>query len=256
MRSGPFAALGCLIALLAGCAESGDGPAADLTDVPWELVSGTVDGEPMPLVAGFPITLAISEEAATGTAACNEYGATVATSGAEITVSGLGATEMACSPDVVMESEQRYLEALPRVETWSSTEGDLNLAGDGVELFFEALPPVSTAELTGTVWVLESLLDGESASSVGGERATLELFSDNSMLGSTGCRDLHGRYQVTGAEVTMQEMAAEGECPPDLQAQDGQVISVLGDGFRASVDGQVLNVASSDGLGLVYRAAP
>ena len=35
----------------------------------------------------------------------------------------------------------------------------------------------------------------------------------------------------------MPELAAEGDCPPDLQAQDSHVISVLGDGFRASVDG-------------------
>ncbi len=142
------------------------------------------------------------------------------------------------------------------METWSSTEGNLTLSGDGVELLFQALPPVPTAELTGMVWVLESLVDGDSVSSVGGERATLELFSDNSMLGSTGCRDLHGRYETTGADVTMPEMAAEGDCPPDLQAQDSHVITVLGDGFRASVEGQVLNLSSSGGLGLVYRAEP
>lgn len=248
-------AVGCAAALVTACAEPVD-EGADPTGTAWELVSGTIDDAPMPMVAGFPITLTISADAATGTAACNGYGATVTTSGAEITFSGLGATEMACSPDEVMESEQRYLEALPRVETWSSTEADLTLTGDGVELLFETLPPVPTTELTGTVWVLKSLVDGQSVSSVGGERATLELFSDNSMLGSTGCRDLHGRYEVAGAEVTMPEMAAEGECPPDLQAQDGQVISVLGDGFRASVDGQMLNLTSSGGLGLVYRAEP
>ena len=136
------------------------------------------------------------------------------------------------------------------------TDENLTLSGEGVELVFAALPPVPTADLTGTVWVLESLVDEDSVSSVGGDRATLELFSDNSMLGSTGCRDLHGRYEMTGAEVTMPELAAEGECPPDLQAQDSHVISVLGDGFRASVEGQVLNLTSSGGLGLVYRAQP
>ena len=51
----------------------------------------------------------------------------------------------------------------------------------------------------------------------------------------------------------MTELAAEGECPADLQAQDSHVISVLGDGFRASVEGQVLILTSSGGLGLVYR---
>ena len=254
MRSRPLVALSCLLAILAGCAEPGDGPAAGLTDVPWELVSGTVDGAPMTLVAGFPITLTISEAAATGAAACNGYGAAVAISGADVTFSGLGATEMACSPDEVMESEQQYFAALPRVDSWSSTEHSLTLTGDGVELLFKALPPVPTAELTGTVWVLESLVDEDSVSSVGGDRATLELYTDGSMLGSTGCRDLHGRYVVVGAEVTMPELAVEGECPPDLQTQDTQVISVLGDGFRATVDGQMLNLTSSGGLGLVYRA--
>jgi heat shock protein HslJ len=248
-------ALGCAVVVLTACADPG-GQRADPTAFAWELASGSVDGAEIPVVDGHPITLSFSEDAATGTAACNGYGATVTTSGAEITFSGLGATEMACSPDQVMESEQRYLEALPQVESWSSTDATLTLTGERVELLFEALPPVPTAELTGTVWVLESLVDGDSASSVGGERATLELFSDHSMLGSTGCRDLHGRYEVVGTEVTMPEMAAEGECPPDLQAQDDQVISVLGDGFRASVEGQVLNLTSSGGLGLVYRAEP
>ena len=77
----------------------------------------------------------------------------------------------------------------------------MTLTGEGVELVFAA-PPAPVGDLTGTVWVLESLIDGETVSSVGGDRATLELFSDNSMLGSTGCRDLHGRYHVTGAEVS------------------------------------------------------
>jgi heat shock protein HslJ len=74
------------------------------------------------------------------------------------------------------------------------------------------------------------------------------------MLGSTGCRTLHGRYAVVGAEVTMPEMAAEGECPTDLQSQDGHVVNVLGGGFRAVVEGQQLTLTASGDVGLVYRA--
>jgi heat shock protein HslJ len=161
---------------------------------------------------------------------------------------------MACFPEEVMESEARFLGALPRVAGFTGTEETLTLRGDGAELVFTALPPVPTAELTGTVWVLESLIDGDSAASVSGERATLELFTDGSMLGSTGCRTLHGRYAVVGAEVTMPEMAAEGECPTDLQSQDGHVVNVLGGGFRAVVEGQQLTLTASGDVGLVYRA--
>jgi heat shock protein HslJ len=161
---------------------------------------------------------------------------------------------MACIPEDIMDLERVYLSALPRVRSFSATDETLTLAGEGVELVFAALPPVPTAELTGTVWVLESMIQGETVSSVEGDRATLELFTDGSMLGSTGCRGLHGRFAVSGAEVQMPEMAAEGECPTDLQAQDAHVVNVLGDGFRVVVEGQSLTLSDPDGSGLVYQA--
>ncbi|HSO50114.1 MAG TPA: META domain-containing protein, partial [Acidimicrobiia bacterium] len=141
-----------------------------------------------------------------------------------------------------------------RATTLAATDDQLTLTGAGVELVFNKLPPVPTAALTNTVWVLETLIEGDSASSVGGERATLELFTDGSMLGSTGCRNLHGRYVVSGAEIQMPEFAAEGECPQELEAQDGMVVTVLGDGFRVLVEGEVLTLTSAGNLGLIYHA--
>jgi hypothetical protein len=59
---------------------------------------------------------------------------------------------------------------------------------------------------------------------------------------------------VSGADVAMTEMTAHGECPAELETQDGHVVTVLGDGFRAVVDGQLLTLTSSGDLGLVYRS--
>jgi heat shock protein HslJ len=250
--------LGSVLALaLIACAEtnrSGDPGVGDPTAVAWELESGTLEGEPIPIVAGHPITLSFTDDGAGGTAACNGYGGSFDISGAEITFSELFQTEMACVPEETMESERLYLEALAGVESLSMEGDRLTLGGEGVELVYVALPPVPAEELTGTVWVLDFLILGDSVSSVGGERATLELFSDGSMLGSTGCRSLNGNYVITGAEVTITEMAAEGDCPTRLQDQDNQVVTVLGDGFRAGVDGNTLTVTSSGDQGLVYRA--
>jgi heat shock protein HslJ len=229
-------------------------PPADPTGIAWELGSGMVDGVEVALVAGFPITLTITDDTAVGTAACNGYGAEVSMSGTEIAFSEMFWTEMACAPDEVMESEAQYIEALPRVSAFSGTDQRLTLTGGGVELDFVALPPVPIDGLTGKVWVLDSLIQGDSISSAGGERATLELYTDGSMLGSTGCRGLHGRYVVSGAEVQMPEMAAEGECSADLQAQDSHVVSVLGDGFRVVLDGSSLTLTSTGGQGLDYQA--
>ena len=249
-----LAAVICVVVLVGGCADPGGAGGGDPAAEPWELEAGRIDGSELILVEGYPITLNITEDSATGTAACNGYGAVVSMTESEITFSELISTAMACSPEEVMESETRYLEALPRVDSFAGTQDRLTLAGADIELSFIALPPVPVADLTGTVWVLESLIDGDSVSGAAGDRATLELYTDGSMLGSTGCRSLHGRYAVTGAEVTMPEMAAEGECSADLFEQDSHVVTVLGDGFSAVVEDQTLTLTSAGEQGLVYRA--
>ena len=111
-----------------------------------------------------------------------------------------------------------------------------------------------TRELTGTVWVLDTLVLGDSVTSVTGERATLELFTDGSMLGSTGCRTLDGNYTVSGADVVMTEMSAHGECPAELEDQDNHVVAVLGDEFRVTIEDETLSVTTSGGRGLTYRS--
>jgi len=239
------------LALLVACAEPAE-PAGDPTAIAWELESGTVGGESIPIVDGHPITLSFTDDGAGGTAACNGYGGSYAVTGTRITFTDLAWTEMGCIPEEIMDSERKYLDALPRVEAFATSDERLTLSGDGVELVFAALSPVPTSELTGTVWVLESLVQGASVSTVTGERATLELFSDGSMLGSTGCRTLNGNYTIAGAEVQMTELTANGDCPSDLEDQDTQVVTVLGS-FRATVEGETLTLTSPGSMGLRYR---
>jgi heat shock protein HslJ len=189
-----------------------------------------------------------------GRAACNEYFVAMSRSGSTIDLAPeLSSTAMACIPEAVMESERSYLDALLQIETLTTDSGMLTLSGDGVELNFVALRPAPVADLTGSVWVLTRLIDGDSVSNAAGDRATLELYTDGSMLGSTGCRSLHGSYTVDGAEVVMTEMSTEGECPEDLAQQDSHVVNVLGDGFRAVVEDRTLTVTSTGEQRLVYR---
>ncbi len=241
---------------LVACAEPGEATGSDPTQNAWELESGSLDETTIRLVEGHPITLSFGADGdgVVGTAACNGYGGSFSISGDELELSELSQTAMACEPEETMESEAMYLEALGRVETYTTTDETLMLAGDGVDLVFVALPPAPISQLTGTVWVLDGLVQGDTVSSVAGERATLELFSDGSMLGSTGCRTLNGSYLISGAEVVLNELAAKGECPPDLHEQDGQVVTVLGDGFRARIDEDILTVTSVGDEGLIYRA--
>ena len=44
-------------------------------------------------------------------------------------------------------------------------------------------------------------------------------------------------------------------CPAELANQDSHVVSVIGDGFVPSIDGEMLTLVDPGGVGLVYRAA-
>lgn len=213
----------------------------------WELVSGEADGERIPIVPSHPITIEISEDGVGGTAACNLYGGVPG-------AGGFSVTEMACFPDEVMHSESAYLAALQRV-TGSGAGGELVLTGDGVELVFKPLPSVPAAELLNTVWVLESMIQGDAVSStIADTRATLELFSDGSFIGSTGCRTIAGSYQVSGAEVVFTNWGAEGDCPAELADQDSRVISALEGGFRVEFEADRMTTWVAGDEGLVYGA--
>jgi len=93
-----------------------------------------------------------------------------------------------------------------------------------MELRLVQQPPVPTEALVGTTWMLDTLLDGEVASSVAGDAATLMLQHAGGFIGSTGCRSLSGQYMVVGDDVPCTTFAADGDCPDELAAQDGHVV--------------------------------
>ncbi len=257
MRRSVFVALiGVVVAACSVSGNDGSGPSLFGSDVygSWELTSGTVDSQPIPIVDSHPITLIIGDDAVGGTAGCNHY--FLAGSLPVRDAFSFGVTEMACSPAEVMESEAAYLAALANVEK-SAVDDGLTLMGhqDGeVELHFRSLEPVPTADLLETVWVLDGLVRGDTVSSVSGERATLELFTDGSFIGSTGCRTVVGSYQTSGAEVVLTSWSANGDCSAELATQDSRVISALEGGFRVEIEGDRMTTLGAGDEGLIYHA--
>lgn len=129
------------------------------------------------------------------------------------------------------------------------------ISGSDSSLHFERLAPVPEAALLDTIWVLDQLIDGETTATVGGEPATLELRSDGTFTGSTGCRELTGTFVIRGDEILATRMSADGRCPANLGDQDGHVVGVLGDGFTVATKGDLLTVTAMGNLGLSYRSA-
>jgi len=240
-----------MMLVLAGCSLLPGGTTTSL-DGDWQLQAGTNRGQAIPIVAGSHVTLKIKGAQVGGTAACNSFGGNLQRSGGTITISELIQTEMACLDDRLMASEAAYLAALPRVDTAARSGNSLVLSGPQVKLTFGPLSPtVANAALVGTVWVLTSLVNGDAVSSTVGARATLQFNADGTFSGSTGCRDITGRYTISGTEVqaTLDPYDTIG-CAAGIGDQDVHVLGVINDGFSVAITGRSMTLtAGSKGLG-------
>lgn len=220
----------------------------------WQLVAGTSNGEPVPVLDDHRVTLTIDGSRIGGTAACNGYGGRLSVVGGRLHIGELGQNGMACEPEV-MELEAVYMDALHAVDAVRVEDEQLVLEGPQLELRFVRLQPPPTAELVDTVWLLEALVIDGVASEPMGEPAALEIRSDGTFSGSTGCRTFDGRWTEYGDEIMTPEWGMNDEtCPPRIMGQDSHVVSVIGDGFVPSVEGDRLTISDAGGDALVYRA--
>ena len=247
-----------LMVLLAACgaAQAPSAPDASGGAVvgDWVLTGGSIDGADAPVLEDHRITMTITGSRVGGTAACNSYGGEIAMRADGLHLENLFQTEMACVEPAAMAAEAAYMAALARVREIVRDGDELVATGDRVELRFEALPPAPTADLVGTSWVLDTVLVGDVAASPMGDPATLTLNEDGTILGSTGCRAFSGEWAEQGDQIVAPSLGMDdATCSEELSSQDQHVVSVIGDGFIPTVEGNLLTLMDPGGVGLVYK---
>jgi heat shock protein HslJ len=241
-----------LVAILLSASCGSDSQGSSEADGAWTMESGTVGGEPMPLDPQYPVTMVIEGSEVSGRAACNSYGGSISIESSMVAFGDVFMTEMACDP-AAMESEQVFLSALGLVDTIAVEADTLTLSGGGAELLFTRDAPIEDEALVGATWTLDTLIEGEAASSSLGE-STFTLASDGTFEASTGCRELTGEYVVEGPEVIVTNSEAVGDCPAEFAPQDDLVVTVINDGFIVEIEGSRLTLTSSGGDGLSYTS--
>jgi heat shock protein HslJ len=239
-------------ALLAACGQSHTLNAGDpFGDAVWQLASGFADGSTVTAIDTAPVTLRVGNGDVTGTSACNTYRGSITIVDDVVGIGDLQVTEMACSPREIMDLEQMYVAALGRV-TSVTREGDqLILRGESVELRFTVQAAEPDAPLAGTNWVLDTLVDGGTASTPASP-ATLLVTEDGTVTGSTGCNTLTGLYD--DIDGFTQLATTKKACRGVTMNQEDMVVTVLTANPTLTIAGTTLTIADLDGRALVYRA--
>ena len=232
---------------------SGEEPADDpFGSDEWVLVSGDVDGAPLTLLDSHPVTLRVNGGEVNGTAACNGYFGTLVDG--PLLFEGFGVTEMACDPPEAMDLEFAFLQALGRTSAAAASGDELTLTGDGVELTFSAVAPTPDAELTGTTWTLDTIIDGDAATSILAG-TTPELRLDDELSLFDGCNTISGGYEVDGDTLRIGALRSTARgCQEGVMQQAATISMVLGSSPSISISGDRLTLTGADGLGLSFRA--
>ncbi len=221
----------------------------------WVLVEYGPEGD---LVAPLPqkdLTIAFVDGAINGSAGCNGYGGEYLVDGNSIEFGPIAGTMMWCED--LSEQESAYLAILGEVETFLLAEdaSELVLEGPAGLLRYGRPEPIADLPLEGNVWVLDTIISGETAQSVlAGSTVSLE-FEGERLGGSTGCNSYGTQYVLDGDAITVGMMEVTLQyCSDDLMAQEADYLTALNAAEALALEGGRLSIVHPEGA-LIFKPA-
>jgi heat shock protein HslJ len=248
MRSGTALVL---LLTLSACAPQGPSPAGG----PWgrTFLSRSVSRT---LVPGTRIELRFGDGKLDAQAGCNHIGGAARIDRQRLVLGEVATTEMGCDP--ARHEQDAWLTAFLQAGPALRLDGaELVLDGGGTTVTLVDREQAEPAEpLVGTAWTVDTLVDGQTASSVPtGVRASLSFTPDGKVTGSGGCNHLGGDYSLSGDAITFGEVRSTlMACADDRGTVEGKVLAVLRGTVRFRIEGDRLTLSAAGGTGLVLTA--
>jgi heat shock protein HslJ len=121
-------------------------------------------------------------------------------------------------------------------------------------------PPAPDAPLTATTWTVDTLISGDTASSVPAGATGLARFTiapDATATGSLGCNRFSARAALEGATVTFGELVTTRmACTGPAGEVERALTALFADGpLTARIQGSALTLTAADGKGLGAKAS-
>ncbi len=243
--------------MTAGCDKNTGGGGDDLAGHVFLAQSATDDGEDHAFVDGTTPSLRFREGGKIGASAgCNSLDGSYALEDGRLVVTNAGWTEIGCEPELAAQ-ENWYFDFLQSEPALERSGDAFTLSGDVTVIeYLDKEIATPDRELVGPVWTVDTLVDGDTASSADwSEPATLRFTGDGEVEVTTGCNTGTGGYAVAGEEITFDGVAVTEEaCADPLQQEleDGVLMVLHHDGpVTLEIDANRMWLeAAGAGLGL------
>jgi len=241
-----------IVLLLSACARFGGGEGSDLagrTFLATEVTGHT-------LVPGTQLQLSFPERGKlAANAGCNQMSGAVSFDGDRLKVTEMGSTAMGC--DEARHDQDAWLaEFLGTGPKFALNGEQLVLTGERETItFVDRKVAQPDQPLQGPRWVVESLLDGQTASSVPAGTQAFLHFSEDTVTGDAGCNEVSGTaVQRPNTIVFANLVTTDRACPGDRGALEAAVLATISGEVTMKIDSDRLELRNANGKGLQLRA--
>jgi heat shock protein HslJ len=235
-----------------GGSEASDAPKLDGRT--FVALAVTDAGEPHPLADGTELRLSFQDGQLGIHAGCNQLSGDYELSGDRLAVGPIGGTEMGC-PEPLLDQDAWLAEVLSGDLRFQLGDDDLLLTAGEVVFELTDRETVSPDRpLEDTEWSLDSLMQGDTVSSVpGGVGATLRV-ADGKAHVETGCNELTWDVVVDDGTITFSGgVTTDVGCPGDLATVEDAISLVLEGEVTWQVTERTLTITNGD-QGLGFRS--
>jgi len=108
--------------------------------------------------------------------------------------------------------------------------------------------------LQGPKWTVDTIIDGEVASTTPAAASAWVLFDKGTVQVSAGCNSGSGTYSVSGSTLRISDIATTRKaCEPEIMTLENAVLGVLRGEVTYSIDADRLTLKQASGRGLQLR---
>lgn len=256
-----FVAVPLLLLALAACGQraGGQNTAPDpLRGKTFLATAVTDDGKPRELLPNTELSVQFTDDGRLiAQAGCNTMQGSVNTADGKLVLDGeLASTAIGCA-QASNEQDAFVAKVLSASPSWQLADDRLTITSGTTT--FDLAPRESVhpdKDLVGTTWVLDTLVDGDVASSmpVGAPEVTL-VFDGKRATADTHCNGVGAEYTVTGDTIEFTGgVSTKMACAPEIMRGEEAVSGVLNGEVTYEITADKLTLTNTSGKGIQLHA--